>query len=333
MKNDEPWRYMDLAKHKESQATKNQREILMALGDLKNSQVKDIRLFLQNKREQEFEQICLTRKIRFTPKSKQEYVRKYTITRRTIHNHLDYLIDKKLVEHTGKKYTLSETVIKDTRYWARTFGDSALNMLMRTYWPQILTLEQNVDELINIFGIYMIYCFLEASRPNMDSDYGMSRLSVMEKDRLIDSWINEVFNPWIMFNYFVAVVNNILDDNEVQKILNNNMKGESGKTFFVDDEGNLVRPASGLDFMDARFTFLTSKASSYDKTTKPHYELDIDTINKIIKVLKNKYSNYYEALIEVKEHFSKDPKQEASSVQILDMDTIEKIMQVLKKKK
>lgn len=131
------------------------REILMALGDLKNHQVKDIRLFLQSKREQEFEQICLTRQIRFISKSKEEYVKKYTINRRTIHNHLDYLIDKKLVEHIGKKYTLSEVVIKGTRYWARAFGDAVLNMLMRTYWPQILKLEQNVDELIKIFGIYV----------------------------------------------------------------------------------------------------------------------------------------------------------------------------------
>src|SRR5438128_2385559 len=102
-----------------------------------------------------------------------------------------------------------------------------------------------------------------------------------------------MLNPWIMFNYFLAVVNNIIDDNEVQQIWNNNMKGESGKTFFVDDDGNRVMPASGYYFMDKRFTFLTSKASSYDKTTKPHYELDIDIIDKIIKVLKNKYSKYY----------------------------------------
>ena len=254
-----------------------------------------------------------------------------TIRRRTIHNQLDYLIDKKLVEHIGKEYTLSEIVIKNTRYWARAFGDEALNMLMRTYWPQILKLEQNIDELIKIFGIYMIYCFLETSRPIMESDYGMNKLSVMEKDRLIDSWINDMFNPWIMFNYFLAVVNNILDDEEVQQIWNNNVKGESGKTFFVDDEGNRARPASGLDFMDARFTFLTSKASSYDKKTKPHYELDIDVIDKITKVLKNKYSNYYEALIELKEHFSEDPKQEVSSAQILATETIDKVMKVLKK--
>ena len=89
----------------------------------------------------------------------------------------------------------------------------------------------------------------------------------------------------------------------MQRTWNNNVKGESGKTFFVDDEGNPVRPASALDFMDARFSFLTSKASVYDKMTKPHYELDIDIIDKITKVLKNKYSYYYEALIGLKEYF------------------------------
>ena len=132
---------------------------------------------------------------------------------------MDYLIDKKLVEHTGKEYALSEIVKKDPRYWARTFGDGALNMLMMTYWPQKLKLEQNVDELIKIFGIYMIYCFLEASRPIADSHYGVNKVSVMGKDRLIDSWINEMFNPWIMFNYFLAVVNSILDDEKVQHFL------------------------------------------------------------------------------------------------------------------
>jgi hypothetical protein len=41
---------------------------------------------------------------------------------------------------------------------------------------------------------------------------------------------------------------------------------------------------------------------------------------------------YYSALTGLKENFSEDPKQEASSEQILDMDTIKNIMQVLKKK-
>ena len=73
------------------------------------------------------------------------------------------------------------------------------------------------------------------------------------------------------------------DNKEVQRTWNNNVKGESGKTFFVDDQGNPVRPALALDFMDARFSFLTSKASVYDKMTKPHYELDIDIIDKLPK--------------------------------------------------
>lgn len=332
MKKKLPVDYMDLIKHKQSQATNNLHEILMALRYLKKAPVKDILQFIREIREKEFEQACITSQITFTSNDRQEYIKKHTIDRRTIHNHLDHLIDKKLVEHIGKEYTLSEIVTKDTRYWARAFGDGALNMLMRRYWPQIVKLEQNVDELIIIFGIYMISCFLEASRPIMDSNYGINKLSVMEKDRLIDSSVNDMFNPWIMFNYFLAVANSILDDKEVQRTWNNNVKGESGKTFFVDDEGNPVRPASALDFMDARFSFLTSKASAYDKMTKPHYELDIDIIDKITKVLKNKYSYYYEALIELKEYFSEDPKRETLSEQILDMDTIEKIMQGMKKK-
>jgi hypothetical protein len=59
----------------------------------------------------------------------------------------------------------------------------------------------------------------------------------------------------------------------------------------------------------------------------------MDVIDRITKVLKDKYSYYYKMLIESKEYFTEDPKQVASSQQILDMKTIEKIMQVLKKKK
>ena len=114
---------------------------------------------------------------------------------------------------------------------------------------------------------------------------------------------------------------------------NNNIKGESGKAFFVDYDGNIIKPASAADFMNARFTFLTSKTSSYDKAIKPYYELDIGIVDKVTGILEKKYTNYYSVLMELKENFSEDPKQEASSDQILDMDTIEKIMQVLKKKK
>ena len=145
---------MDLIKHKQSQATNNLHEILMALRYLKKAPVKDILQFIR--KIGKGIRTCITSQITFTSNDRQEYIKKHTIDRRTIHNHLDHLIDKKLVEHIGKEYTLSEIVTKDTRYWARAFGDGALNMLMRRYWPQIVKLEQNVDELIIIFGIYMI---------------------------------------------------------------------------------------------------------------------------------------------------------------------------------
>jgi hypothetical protein len=324
-------RYADLTKHKQSQATNNLHEILLALRELKNAQVRDILKFLRKIRENEFKQICLTGQNTFTLKDKEEYVKKHTINRRTIYNHLDYLIQKKFVERTGKEYALTDIVVKDVRYWARMFGDGALNMLMSAYWPQIFKLERNVDELIKIFGIYMISCFLEASRPVMDSNHSTNKLSTMERDRLIDSWISEMFNPWIMFNYFLAVANNILDDEQVQEIWNKNIKGESGQAFFVDDMGNPVRPASGLDFMDKRFSFLTSKASSYDYTTEPHYELDMNIIDNITKMLKKNYLNYYESISEFKKTLINDPKQEISSGQILDTETIDKITKMLRK--
>jgi hypothetical protein len=71
--------------------------------------------------------------------------------------------------------------------------------------------------------------------------------------------------------------------------------------------------------------------SSYDKASKPHYELGIDIIDKITDILKEKYSNYYSALTELKEIFSEDPKREVSSAQMLDTETIDKITKTLRK--
>jgi nitrate reductase assembly molybdenum cofactor insertion protein NarJ len=61
--------------------------------------------------------------------------------------------------------------------------------------------------------------------------------------------------------------------------------------------------------LNARFMFLTFEASCYDKARKHYYELNIVIIDKINKVLKDKHSIYYEALTELKQFFSENPKQ------------------------
>jgi hypothetical protein len=150
----------------------------------------------------------------------------------------------------------------------------------------------------------------------------MSKKDMLNRDGLIVSWIKEVFNPQRMLEYFVAIMNNLHEDDTVQRIWDDtftedcdkhNSAGidEKGKhistakdgerTSWIDDDGNKFYPKDASDMRTERWmTFLltSEKPSFYDISNKPYYELDIDIISKIMQVLEKKYNIYYKCIIQ-----------------------------------
>ena len=50
------------------------------------------------------------------------------------------------------------------RNFASSYGNMALNNIMNCHFPTVNSLEENLDRLVEIFGLYIVYCLIEASR-------------------------------------------------------------------------------------------------------------------------------------------------------------------------
>ena len=70
-----------------------------------------------------------------------------------------------LVGKKGLKYFLTEKAESDPRYFPSLFGDVLLESLMEQHFPSISRLDENLLWLIQLFGLHIVICFIEAARP------------------------------------------------------------------------------------------------------------------------------------------------------------------------
>jgi hypothetical protein len=246
----------------------------------------------------------------------KRYIEKHTrkpAVRRTYHRKLKELVKEGLVIKKHRRYSISERVKSDMRFFPRDFGTRALSDIMSTHYPTINTLDKNLDELIKIFGAYIIYCFIEASRPVVDYSKQHS-MSNIEKDKLASEWIQKVFSPLNMYNYFLSTIENQPSDETVKKTLNNNFKEvKKGKFVYVDEVSNNKRgPPSTQDFAMERFVSITSNFNhaQYIKG-RPVYELDEETIKRLTHSFKKMHPMIYSQLLEARADFLGKPKQQS----------------------
>lgn len=128
------------------------------------------------------------------------------------------ILGKSLKSH---EYFILDKHKESIRYFADTFGESILRSIMDAahYEPGAHSMEYNLEWLIENFGLYIVYCFVEATRP---MPIYPSRSSM---DDLPYHWVKNVFNPDIMLQYFLAVVRSgpaepsyFLSNDEIDKI-------------------------------------------------------------------------------------------------------------------
>jgi hypothetical protein len=135
------------------------------------------------------------------------------VDKRTIHRKLRELTREKLVDNKGGKYALSINSKSDMRYFAREFGNTALFSFMDSFFPNEKDIEQNISNLIRIFGTYVMYCLIEASRPVSDN-IASSAVDMYSTHALISKYLNNVFPTEIMYDYFLGIIKYIFDKNE-----------------------------------------------------------------------------------------------------------------------
>ena len=98
--------------------------------------------------------------------------------------------------------------------------------MMNCNFPTINTLEKNLAKLVEIFGIYVVYGMIEATRlivankNNQEEHWHSSyfgdasnfRDGKFREGKLVNTWIKDIFNPWYMLNMFLTAISNPADD-------------------------------------------------------------------------------------------------------------------------
>src|SRR5262249_42133463 len=85
---------------------------------------------------------------------------------RTIQRMLAYSVYKGFVEKRNTKYLLSITGKRELKFrqFAHAYGTTSLNYIMDLNFPTLNNLDKNLGVLVKIFGVYVVYALIEATR-------------------------------------------------------------------------------------------------------------------------------------------------------------------------
>jgi hypothetical protein len=141
----------------------------------------------------------------FSKKKKYNITKYNAISLRGVNGQLKSLVVKEIVTKSKGVYSISDSA--DYRYFGRSFGRGALFLLMKAYGGGgTNTLQENTEELIKIFGTYVLYCFLEACKSYKLTDQKSDDDMVSTADKRVYSWVQDVLNPSDMFAYFQEIM-------------------------------------------------------------------------------------------------------------------------------
>ena len=193
------------------------------------------------------------------------------------------LINDKLVERNGTKYKLTHAA-HDVRHWSEQLGRSLLADAEGCYFPTVCRLNQNVDNLINMFGTYIVFCFLEVSKQNpelklkldqYDQNDDRDRIRALgEIDNMTCEAVKNLFDPQQMYRSFLATMKAQPTEEEIKQTIENRFK-ITGKTMvYLDENGRESKPPSIKDLSFSHAAYEGSTASAYEKTYNTIYDLD-----------------------------------------------------------
>lgn len=155
-----------------------------------------------------------------------KYIRKNTkrISLRTVQRALKTGITYGSVQKIGNKYSMTKIGKRELMFkqFVQGYGNMSLNGLMDISFPTMNTLDKNLDKLVKIFGVYVVYALIEVTRLIMDNknsqeehshspDFGDAsnfKDAKFREGKLVNSWIKNVFDPWYMLNIFLTAISN-----------------------------------------------------------------------------------------------------------------------------
>jgi hypothetical protein len=254
---------------------------------------------------------------------------KEPIDLRSIQRWTKALTDEGLLtnKHFGKevKFTLTDVAMTDIRYFAQHFGYLMFQELIRSRDLELFykTMSGKVKELVTLYGSYMLFCLIEASKP-VDEDFvnkfRSSPVSAKERDKVAALWIEDAINPFWMFRHFLDVIQGHPGDGVLQQLSHLKYKeNRKGKAVYVDERGNehifpqkfypdkhlYIDENGKLCQLDYTSIPYPTEASTYSKSKVihsnyevkgPYYEIDKEKIEALTRSFKKLYPDIYRRL-------------------------------------
>jgi hypothetical protein len=216
-----------MIRYKERKALENRNVVLTALQVLnKPVSIAEITYYVNEKarKQANLDAEIMYNNGELTSSERDEYIVKkgLSMNKRTIRRILYEFIPQDLVIRKGTNFFLSNMGKRELQFrdFASGYGKLALANLMNCHFPTISTLEENLTRLVEIFGIYIVYCLLEAVRLIADSNQehwqsyffgdtsNFNGEGKFKEANLVSSWIKSVFNPMEMLNLFLTAIQN-----------------------------------------------------------------------------------------------------------------------------
>jgi hypothetical protein len=243
----------------------------------------------------------------------KELIKRLSPRRETVARKLSELLARNLVGKDGISYFIKDNAKYDARYFPSTFGAVCLKSLFRDHFPMIDYLGNNLARLILMFGVYVVYCFIEAARP---ADFYNSKVALSmtrsERDELTLCYIRQVFDPLLMYKYFLAALKNQPKDIVVEQHRQHLHKDEWFGLPVFDIEyakkmDMLTEVLSTSDFADDAISNETNKLQYYRVNKDPDrpYELDETMVTNMIKVLGLFYPDIFKRIKDIPSHLWK----------------------------
>ena len=149
-----------LVSYNKDLATRHKQSVLYAVGKLGNPLPKEVKKLLDEGVENDFN-TNRYEKGHITEEELEKEVNEAKLNLRTVMRKLAELTKEGLLEHQNNRYSVSKKAQSDIRYYAQLFGLEALTRLMGAHYPELRPLKKNIDELVKIFGTYIVFCFIE----------------------------------------------------------------------------------------------------------------------------------------------------------------------------
>lgn len=299
-----------LLRHKKEKADQNLRLVFQAVWDLRKTGVKEIRQYLRNKAEADAQSRYESGAIDKINISSE--IEKNLMVREVIHRKLNELEQLGLVEHAGQEYIISDAWIGDLRYFvdekAQEFGQEFLGRLTQRHYPTKKNFNDNLKELIEIYGFFMLYCLLEACRPvPFKSRHKRPATPNLFNDKLTIKWASNVFDPVFILGSFVSAIRNQTDDPENKGKKLKVKEFEVNEGFFPDGPPSTAYFHRKL-FLE-RYSDEGYKEYYDDKKTKPIYQLSEKMYNRTLVSLEKLFPCFFKAAMSSRADFFGRPKE------------------------